>query len=128
MSWRSGQAYAQDLRDRVLSSSGSIHQIALRFEVSESYVCRVRAKYRRQGETTPGVQCGHRPRRLAGHEQALKDRVAMQADQTVDDLRTWLATEHGIALCRTTLWKAMKRLGLTFKKRPSAPVSRLELR
>ena len=36
MAWHSGQAYAQDLRDRVLAADGTIHEIAKRFAVSDS--------------------------------------------------------------------------------------------
>ena len=60
-----GQAYGQDLRDRVLAAEGSIREVAERFVVSDSYVARVRSKRRRLGEDRAGVQCGHVPLRLA---------------------------------------------------------------
>lgn len=119
MSWRRGQAYGQDLRDRVLSAGGSIHQVAERFGVSDSYVCRVRARYKRLGETTPGVQCNHVPRRLVGLEEVVKERVASGSDRRVEDLCAWIKAEHGVAVGRATMWKAFKLLGLSFKKRRS---------
>ena len=61
-----GKAYGQDLRDRVLSATGSIREVALRFSVSESYVARARSRRRRLGEDTPGVQCNHVPAKLSG--------------------------------------------------------------
>jgi hypothetical protein len=44
MAWRRGQAYGQDLRDRVLAFSDlTLVQVATRFGVSPSYVSKVRA-------------------------------------------------------------------------------------
>ncbi|MEH3085461.1 MAG: hypothetical protein PGN26_02730 [Xylophilus ampelinus] len=44
MAWHQGQAYAQDLCDRVLAAEGSIHEVAERFSVSESYVARASSR------------------------------------------------------------------------------------
>ena len=44
MSWRKGQAYAQDLCDLVLTTPGVLREVAQRFGVSQSYVCRARAR------------------------------------------------------------------------------------
>jgi hypothetical protein len=38
MAWRRGQAYSQDLRDRILSAEGSARSVAAQFVVSVSYV------------------------------------------------------------------------------------------
>ena len=38
MSWRQGQPYGQDLRDRVLAASGTAAAVAERFGVSAAYV------------------------------------------------------------------------------------------
>ena len=38
MVWHIGQAYGQDLRDRVLNAEGSIQEVAVRFGVSKSYM------------------------------------------------------------------------------------------
>jgi transposase len=71
MVWQRGQAYGKNLRDRVLTASGSISEVARRFGVSESYGSRARSRRRRLGEDTPGVQCNHMPFKLSGLEQAL---------------------------------------------------------
>lgn len=42
MGWRRGQAYGQDLRDRVMAASGSLREVVIRFSVSESYVAQAR--------------------------------------------------------------------------------------
>ena len=124
MAWHKGQAYAQDLRDRVLTARGTLREIAQRFEVSESYVARARARRRRLGQDTPGAQRNHVPLRLAGLEQALSARVAASCDQTLEQLCAWAAREHSVRVGITTMWKTLGRLGLTLKKRPSTPASK----
>lgn len=119
MAWHRGQAYGQDLRDRVLGAEGSAAAVAERFGVSVSYVTKARLRLRRLGDTAPGAQRCHVPRTLTrAHERAISTRV-MRAknDDTLADLCAWLAREHGVRVGRTTLCKALSRLGLTLKKR-----------
>ena len=117
MAWRRGQAYGQDLRDRVLASGGApLREVAERFGVSPSYVAKVRARLRWFGESTPGPQRNHVPPRLAPLEDALRARVAAGADATLAELRAWALAEHGIRVSQPVLWKTLGRLGLTLKK------------
>ena len=44
MSWRRGQTYSQDLRDRVLAARGSARRVGERFGVSASYVVKARQR------------------------------------------------------------------------------------
>lgn len=116
MEWHSGQAYGQDLRDRVLAASGSIKEVATRFAVSKSYVARARSRRKRLGEDTPGVQCNHMPPKLRGLEPVLAARVAAMPDQTLAQLCQWVQAEHGVQVGVSTMWKALARLGLSLKK------------
>lgn len=116
MSWRNGQAYAQDLRDRVLAMPGVLREVAERFGVSQSYVCRARARHERLGQTSPGAQHNHRPLRLAVLEGALREQVARAPAQTLRELCQWVWAEHGIAVGTTTMHKTLGRFGLTLKK------------
>jgi transposase len=117
MGWRRGQAYAQDLRDRVLAAVGEpIRAVAARFGVSPSYVSKVHSRCRKTGETTPGPQHNHVAPRLAPLYDALRARVAEQADATIAELRAWVRREHGIAVSHPVMWKTLARLGLTLKK------------
>lgn len=124
MAWHQGQAYGQDLRDRVLSASGSITELAARFKVSKSYVARARSRRRRLGDDAPGAQHNHVPLKLSGLEAALAARVQAINDQTLEQLCQWLHAEHGIKVSVTTMWKTLARLGLSLKKRHSMPQSR----
>ncbi len=117
MAWRRGQAYGQDLRERVLGAAGlSLRAAAARFAVSPSYVAKARARLRRTGETTPRPQRNHVPPRLAPLEDALRARVAAGADATLAELRAWVSAEHGVRVSQPVVWKTLARLGLTLKK------------
>jgi transposase len=116
MAWHSGQAYGQDLRDRVLSANGSIAEVASRFRVSKSYVARARSRRRHLGEETAGVQCNHVPLKLNGLEEVLVARVHAINDQTLEQLCQWLQAEHGKKVSVTAMWKTLARLGLSLKK------------
>ncbi|CAM3481865.1 hypothetical protein [Polaromonas hydrogenivorans] len=116
MSWRNGQAYAQDLRDRVLATPGVLREVAERFGVSQAYVCRARARREKLGQTSPGAQCNHRPLRLAALEPALREQVAAAPAQTLRELCQWVRDAHGIEVGTTTMFKTLGRFGLTLKK------------
>ena len=119
MAWHTGQAYGQDLRDRVLGAEGTIREVAERFAVSDSYVAWARLRCRRLGQVSAGVQCNHVPLRLAGLETALTAQVQAQADQTLGQLCAWVEHEHGVRVGVTTMWKTLERLSLSLKKVPA---------
>jgi transposase len=116
MSWRNGQAYAQDLRDRVLATPGVLREVAQRFGVSQAYVCRARARCNKLGQTSPGAQHNHMPLRLAALEPALRAQVAAAPAQTLRELCQWVRAMHGIEVGTTTMHKTLGRFGLTLKK------------
>ncbi len=116
MSWRNGQAYGQDLRDRVLAMPGVLREVAERFGVSQAYVCRARARCNKRGQASPGAQHNHMPLRLAVLEGALREQVAVAPTQTLRDLCQWVRAEHGIEVGTTTMHKTLGRFGVTLKK------------
>ena len=120
MSWTKGQAYAQDLRDRVLAAPGLLREVAARFEVSQAYVCRVRARCNRLGLSSAGTQRNHMPLRLAGVKEALRAQVAQAPEQTLLELCQWCQAEHGIKVAVATMHKTLARLELTLKKKERA--------
>jgi transposase len=124
MAWHRGQAYGQDLRDRVLNANGSIAEVAARFGVSKSYVARARSRRHRLAEDTPRVQHNHVPLKLSGLEEVLAVRLHAINDQTLEQLCQWLHAEHGVRVSVTTMWKTLARLGLSLKKRRSMLPSR----
>jgi transposase len=122
--FRRGVAYSADLRERVLAAEGPSRAVAARFGVSVSYVVKARARLRETGERGPSGARRSYPRRLAGHEAALAAEVERRVDATLAELRGWLLDERGVRVGITALWREIARLGLTLKKRPSAPPSR----
>ena len=86
MSWRKGQAYGQDLRDRVLAAPCVRREVTERFGVSQAYACRTRARYNKFGQTSLGAQCNHMQLRLAALEGVLREHVAKAATQTLREL------------------------------------------
>ena len=117
MAWRRGQAYGQDLRERVLGAwELSVRAAAVRFAVSPSYVAKVRGRLRRTGDTAPGPQRNHVPPRLAPLAEALRARVASGSDASLAELRAWALAEHGVRVSQPVMWKTLARLRLTLKK------------
>ena len=117
MTWRRGQAYGQDLRERVLGARElSVRAAAARFAVSPSYVAKVRRRLRNTGEATPGPQRNHVPPRLAPLADALRARVASGSDATLAELRAWVLAAHGVRVSQPVMWKTLARLRLTLKK------------
>jgi transposase len=90
MSWRKGQAYGQDLRDRVLAVPGLLREVAERFGVSASYVSRARSRLSRLGQASAGTQCNHVPLRLAALKVPLLAQVTLAPEQTLVQLCQWV--------------------------------------
>jgi transposase len=121
-SWRPGQAYSQDLRDRVLAADHlTARQAAERFGVSPSYVIKTRQRRDRLGQVTPGVQRCSTPCKLAAHHPAIAEHVAAHPDLTLAALCRWTLAEFGVSASIGTMWNTMRRLGLTLKKSASKP-------
>jgi transposase len=124
MMWRRGQAYSQDLRDRILSARGSARMVAAQFLVSVSYVVKARQRRDRRGEVRPGPQHSHTPRKLAALHDKILAYAAEHSDATIAEFRAWLQAEHATYASAGLMWNTLDRLGLTFKKRPSRQPSR----
>lgn len=128
MSWRSGRAYSQDFRDKVLAAFDTGEpgrDVAERFSVSVSYVYKADLRRRRTGESSPGAQRCRLPLRLEAHRDAILAYVAAHPDATMAELREWLAAERHVRVCLATIWKTLGRFGLTFKKSRSGRRSRV---
>ena len=109
--------YSNDLRERVVRAhlaGEPIRSVAARFGVGVSCVPRWTARYRRTGSVAPGKVGGHRPWRLASHRALVLELIRKTPHLTIDRLRDLLAAE-GIAVCRDTIWRYLKREGLSFK-------------
>ena len=114
-------AYSKDLRDRVLGACDRgmpTKQVAEVFNVSPAWVRRLKQRRRQTGETSPRPSGGARVRKI--DMARLDELVKEQPDATARELRERL----GIQCAETAIYAALKRLGLTFKKRRSMPPNR----
>lgn len=128
MVWRQGLAYGQDLRERVLAARDagqSVRAVAERFAVSPSYVAKADRRLRRTGERRPRRSSGRPAAKIVAHLPALAEQVAAQPDATLAELRGWLLAECGVTVGLVTVWRALKRLGVTLKKSRSGRPSRI---
>jgi transposase len=132
MSWQNGQAYSDDLRERVLAAVDSgmaVRRVAPIFRVSIAYIYKALARRRATGETSARPQRSHRSRDLAPHHAAIDAKVVAEPDTTLEELRAWMLATHGVSVSVGGMWNTLDRLGLTVKKRlatlpsKSAPTS-----
>lgn len=117
MSWKRGEEYSQDLRDRVLDASGRVCEVARQFGVSVSYVSKACARYRASGERTTKRRGGQHKPILAGREDLLRARIGAVPDITLVELQTWLRETQEIKISIGALWNTLERIGLSFKKK-----------
>ena len=118
------RGYSVDLRERAVAAvvveGLSQGEAAERLGLSRASVgCYVRAWQAGQESLAAGQSTG-RPRklRLAEHRDALRESVASEPDLDLAARREQLAQSEGLDLSVPTLWRALRALGFTRKKRP----------
>jgi transposase len=110
--------YSKDLRERVAAAvdhgEGSQRQIARTFRVSLTFVFRLLRRRRDAGTLDPKPHGGCPPPTLGADElQRLAELIREHPDATLEQLR-----RRGDFRCSlTTVWRALRRLGLTRKKK-----------
>jgi transposase len=110
--------YSHDLRQRILAAVErrelTFHQIAHHFQVSVSCIVRLLQRYHLTGSCHPQPHAGGRPPKMdKGAQKRLQDLVSQQPDATLTELRDRL----GISCSLTTIFRTLKRLGITRKKK-----------
>ena len=115
-----GRAYSMDLRARVLAAceAGLTSRAgAQQYRVSRAWVDRLKQRRRETGEIGPCRPRRFKPSVLAEHMEQLRALVAAQPDRTLVELRAAL----GVSCSLIAVWRALRRLELTRKKRPVRP-------
>ena len=113
------RAYSMDLRERVLHDSDAGMQaaaVASKYRVSASWVRRLKQRRRETGEVAPRQQRYGRHPVLASQLHTLAALIREQPDRTLADLQVALGTSASLA----TIWRAVKQLGFTVKKKRCA--------
>jgi transposase len=114
-----------DLRMRILKAleeDRSSLRVAKRFSVSASFVRKLRCQVRRTGVAAPGKAPGKERLVQGSAEERLRKLVAERPDATLVELSRLFERSARVSLSETTMWRSLRRLGLTRKKKPSTPV------
>ena len=90
-------------------------EVAHKYRVSPAWVRRLMQRYRASGQVAPRHRTQYQAPLLAPYRQQLEALIAAQPDATLAELRTALGVSVGL----TTVWRAVRRLGLTVKKSPA---------
>lgn len=114
-----------DLRERILAAydagEGTRAEVARRFRVSLGMVKKLLQQRRRLGDLRPQHhRSGSKPRIVASQQRQLRALLAKKPDLTLKELRA----AAGLACTLPAIHYVLVRLGLTYKKRRSAPASR----
>src|SRR3712207_5096025 len=121
------RAYSVDLRERVLAALDrgmSRAEAMTTFAVSLSTIKRWVHLRRTGASLTPGRSPGRTPRLTTGDLAALRTRLEVAPDATLDAHTTWWNEQHPERpVSRATIDRAITRLGWSRKKRRSRPAS-----
>jgi transposase len=115
------KAYSMDLRERVLADCDdgmSTSEVADAHRVSAAWVRRLKQRRRETGEVAPRVARPGPAPVLTGQADRLREVVRAHPDRTAAEYRQLLGTSAAVV----TVWRALRRLGLSHKK--SAPGGR----
>ena len=116
------KAYSMDLRARVLAACDDgtgTTEVSELFGVSPAWVRRIKQRRRQTGELGPRTQARRGPApALMAHAARLRELVREHSGETAAAYRDRL----GVSVTALTVWRMLRRLGLTFKKsRPERP-------
>ena len=118
------KSYSMDLRERILRDCDAglgTRVVATKYDVSESWVRRLKQRRRETGEVAPRRPISRRPPKWLAHADRLQRLVAERPDATLEELRS----ELGLSLSIPTLWRALRALQLTLKKKSSTRPNRI---
>ncbi len=108
-------AYSVDLRERVLAAhDGGMRPVDVmrQYRVSETFFYTLLRLRQKTGSIEPKRPAGGPKPVLAEHLDELQQLVKTKPDATLAELREELGVQTGI----TTVWRALRALGLTLKK------------
>jgi transposase len=121
------EAFSMDLRQRVWDALNrrddtgeTIEEIAERFRVSRQWIFNLRQRLAHDQTLEPKPHGGGQPRKVTEEmEQCLVDRLVEQPDATLQELRERCGIKGSIMV----VWRVLKRLGISRKKKRSTPRS-----
>ncbi len=112
-------AYSTEFRADVLAACDAgegTQAVALRFDVSESWVRRIKQQRRETGQVEPRKAALRKPEWRAWADWLLA-KLAARPDVYLRELQVELKAERDIDVCQTTISKACRKLERSRKKR-----------
>jgi transposase len=95
-----------------------VRVVAEHYDVTPSYIYKALMRRRITGNSSPNPNRGHNPRKLSSDQElALAEHMRANPGITLARTQDWLEDEHQVSLSTGALWNAVRRLGLSFKKR-----------
>lgn len=110
--------YSDDLRARVQTAIGegdSLRSIAERFDLAPSTVIIWAKRVRDTGSIAPAKFGGHKKCRLEPYRSVALELIETTPHLTLHRLKDLLA-DRGVAVSHDTVWRFLRREGLSFKK------------
>jgi transposase len=110
------RAYSMDLRERVMADvDGGMKakDAAIKYRVSTNWIGKLKRIRKQTGRIAPIKQRTSRTSKLDDALPQLEQLVQQQPDATLKELRAHLGLTVGVS----TIWRALKRLQYTFKKK-----------
>jgi transposase len=121
--------YSQDLRDRAIDAveRGKMSRRAAgrHYAISESVAIKWLERLERHGSRKPVGHGGHRASKLMPHRDFLEAAWTEKSDITLQALCDRLSAERGIKADTSMMSRFFRKIGVTFKKRPSSRASRI---
>lgn len=113
-------AFSKDLRAsilRALEKDSRSLKVAAQFGVSASFVRKLRLQVQKEGHFD-AKHGGGRSRLIKPKlEREVRKLVKEKPDATLNEMRRKLKTRTGVGVSETTMWRTLKRLGLTRKRK-----------
>ena len=110
------KAYSVDLRQRVIDDCEAglgTKAVAAKYSVSASWVRKLKKQKRDTGSIAPIVATPGPEPALSAHEDRLRELVRANPDRTAGEYHALLGAEVAVI----TVWRAIRRLGFTHKKK-----------
>ena len=114
---------SHDLRERVVNAieaGESCRSAAARFGIAVSSAVKWSQRYRATGSVAPAKMGGHRKRLLVPHRAFIVERIGQTPHLTLHGLKDELSA-RGVRVSHDTVWKFLRREGLSFKKNAVRP-------
>ena len=120
--------YSNDLRLKIVQAyqakEGSIRGLAARFRVNPSFVRDLLKRHRDTGSVAPKLYVrGPKPRLDGEGLEHLRALAQEHDDATLEELAALFGERHGVELGKSSVDRALAKLGVTRKKSRSGPRS-----